>query len=303
MAVTATPITLTAVGTVQPGGTVEVSDSLKNPYGLPMEIREIRFALWCRDGVASRMVPATIGVSISRGSEALTNGVVPVPLFTKSERHGSGDWGSERITETPGGGELRWRLAHPLFVPPAAPLTFQLEHRGLGLNEDVEVRITLVGRTFAQNYRPQSDILPWVSFWAAEPLTLNPPNLFDVGISQSSESQLTNPFGTPLKLQRLTGRIYVYNADVGQTNDDDEFAASLMYRHSKLRIDHSDGYHVVPKFSIFGSVFDMQRFSWEMAGAELPPKSYLKVYLEMGNPQKLNSTAYHMLGAVGWREA
>src|SRR5262249_50776996 len=113
-----TPISLTASGTIKNGSIGGVNaDALYSPYGLPMEIHEIK---WLLSAPTNVVIGAGLGCSLELGDLKLTNGYVPINAFCRSvlmARRGGNfvdysmnNTNGEEITTTPSWANFVWRL-------------------------------------------------------------------------------------------------------------------------------------------------------------------------------------------------
>lgn len=313
-----TPISLTATGTVKAGSVAGVNaDALVSPYGLPMEIHEIK---WLIGGDTHVVIGAGLGCSFELGDLRITNGYVPINAFCKSILNISGfagdfvdvsmgDVNGEEIPLTDSWANFVWRLKHPIFVPAGACLLPKFQHRNLVL-DDMTIRVVYSGTTLPSNYRPKKLMLPWVTHWAGNGFT------YSAASTQTSlEADLVNPWPEPLCVQRLIGRVN-YSGNVSTTPPSERIPSlatatanglpEIIGKYITITMNHSSGVSVIQHPTKFESVFPASRRAWDI-DVEIPPGSYFTVNMtKIADATASGSTAalryQPIIGMVGYRE-
>jgi hypothetical protein len=320
-----TPISLTASGTLHAGSVAGVNaDALVSPYGLPMEIHEIK---WLLSAPTNTIIGAGVGCYFELGDYKITNGYVPINAFCRSillaqnvttagQVH-AGDFvdysmnssNGEEITTTPSYANFVWRLKTPIFVPAGAVLLPKFEHRNL-IPDDITVQVVYSGTVLPANYRPKKLTLPWVAYWAVDGVAYN------TASSQASlESDLANPYATPLNVQRFVGRIN-YSGNITSVPPSERFATALSLpgnglaemaaKYFTIRMTHSSGANIIQSPTKFESVFYSGTRAWDV-NVDIPAKSYFVVQLDkIADATASGATAalrfQPIVGMVGYRE-
>lgn len=297
-----TPLHLTASTTLasnSAGGVNAVS--LKNPLGTPMEILEIKWQLRCTNFALSG---GSVGCKLELGKIPLTNGFVPVWNFGRALNVDQGeiprDFNIALLIPGITGeryNEYTWKLPRPLYIPPGAVVMPTFQHRGY-INENVSVRISYSARSLPAGYKPKTINVPWVSSYVSK--------VFDkmgaADTDQSNETEVVNPFDEPINIQHFVGRIASYdrNAPTDLVIDDVDVGGRLL----TLRAMDSEGEAVIPKFSLFHSVFNLPTRSWNVVGT-VPPKMFYSFFLAKAAPAVLDADTFQtqaFMSMVGWRE-
>lgn len=312
-----TPVSLTASGTIKNGSFGGVNaDALYSPYGLPMEIHEIK---WLLRAPTNQIIGAGVGCSFELGSYKLTNGYVPISSFCRSilmtlqggnfVDYSMNSTSGEEIGTVPSFANFVWRLKTPLFVPAGAVLLPKFQHRNL-IPDDITAQITYSGTVLTPNYRPRKLVLPWVAYWAAAGVR------YDTASSQVSlESDLVNPWDEPLFVQRLTGRIN-YSGNISSVPPSERFAmglnttgnglAEMAGKYYTVRMTHSSGANIIQNQTKFESAFYGGTRAWDIE-VRIPPHSHFIVQLDkIADATASGSTAamrsQPIIGMVGYRE-
>lgn len=280
------PLALSAAVTLNSGSAQRAPVlALKNPTGEHCEIREIHVTL---SATGATLTGATVGMKLDLGNEALTNGYVPVWLFGR------------RVDATIDQDRFVWRLKYPLYVPAGGVLVPEFQHRSM-VKQAITARITYLGRVLPVGARPSKVHLPWVAYWAS-PVFLDA----EEGTASSSETELTNPHGTAIELERLAGRINRFYAQSNQhfAATDEAFNVSLRSSRGEMFVGRAslDGASNALPFS---QVFGYETNSWEQRGTIMEPGTFYTATLEKVLPIVTGdiNTVQGFIGMVSWRKA
>lgn len=312
-----TPISLTASGTIKNGSVGGVNaDALYSPYGLPMEIYEIK---WMLSAPTNQVLGAGMGCSLELGDLKLTNGYVPINAYCKmilsTLRGGDfvdysmGYTDGEEVQTTPSWANFVWRLRRPIFVPAGSVILPKFQHRNL-IPDDISVQVIYSGTTLPSSYRPKRLVLPWVAYWAGAGVAYS-----DASVQTSLESDLVNPWDEPLLVHRFVGRMN-YSGNITSVPPSERFAtaydgtgnglAEQAGNHFTLQMVHSSGANIIQSPTKFESVFYSGTRAWDV-NVEIAPKSYFVISLNKtadavasGNTAALRFQP--IVGMVGSRE-
>lgn len=312
-----TPISLTASGTIKNGSVGGVNaDALVSPYGLPMEIHEIK---WMLSAPTNVVIGAGMGCNLELGDFKITNGYVPINAFCRSilVTPFGGDFvdfsmstfNGEEIPTVPSFASFVWRLQRPIFVPAGSVLLPKFQHQNL-IPDDISIQITYSGVTLPATYRPKKLVLPWVAYWTADGVVYNA-----ASVQLSLENDLVNPWDEPLHVQRFVGRIN-YSGNISSVPPSERFTmglnatgnglAEMIGKYFTLQMTHSSGANIIQSPTKFESVFYSSRRAWDI-NVTIPPKSYFIVQMsKIADAIASGSTAalrfQPIIGMVGFRE-
>lgn len=298
--------------------------SLANPFGMPMEILEIRFRILPQPGENEAAAPVVTGlglaVKMDIGKVAVVDAYVPV-----------GDLGTSRdsydnqpaVYATPDAPTLvtpttyGWRLKYPLFVPAETVLSCVV--RSLGQNHyPVQVDVAYIGRTWdVRRPLPTKAKVPWVTSYESKSFeyVTGAPASQDV----SSDLDIVNPFGTQLEVARFGGRCAVLyneaNQNVATAATDVLLEDPTLYRDTlgTVRIRSSRGFDIVRTPTAFGGLFPFNWRAWDMAEKWfMAPREAYKVRLtSAANPDTVNTEfstsenqgqVQYSIGLTGYRD-
>jgi len=282
------PVTLVGGVTLNPGDSSEVNtDAFLNPTHFPLEVRELKWGLATPSAVytGSLFSGFTVDATLRLGPvgrdaagvdqfEALTAAPVPLTLLGRCV-----DPGLESVVQTQivGAGSVV-TLDEPLYIPPGQGLSARFGHRNLfaaPITATLAVSGKLVDKMPAKRAVPY-----WAPFLPPAYSQVGSGNTTDL-VRVSTERDLANLTGGPLRVRRITGRIGVYTASALYTllsdNGDGTFFAKLL-QITSMRA--SNGCVIVKDAMPFGAVFP----AWTLA-LESPfvmqPKSYINVALKL----------------------
>lgn len=319
------PVFLSASTTLQSGSSSGVNAvALRNPLELPMELHEVRIQLSGWGGLVRQWLGGVVAMKLDLGQYQLTNGFVPVGVLSRAQfinANSAGEsWTSGAViagydSETTN--DFTWRFARPLFVPAGAAVVPTFLHRGFavlpgpdGGVAPIKVRVGFSGNTLRAGTAPKRVCLPYAAAWTS--------GMYDYGTAwraASAETDLVNPNGEQLNIQRFCGRLIELDLE-SQT-----VAEAMRSVHDldwlgvggvEVKMADSLGRRTVHNFTPFRQVFSGQTRSWEAEGAYLEPRSYYMVQLRSRGypspppavePVADSETAYQALvSMVGWRE-
>lgn len=286
------PIVLTSEVTVDANSTRSPDLlKLKNPTGEHFAIREIRFSLRV-DAAGSFITGGAVLAKLELGTQAITNAHVPVWSFG---RHISRDVDAPSFVSLSGLGSpaaFRWKLGHPLYVPAGGGLACEFLHRGT-VKTPIIASVTYIGHTLAPGAVPGHIKLPWVAAYSTKTFTRP-----DADADASSAAALLNPFGTPVLLERFTGRLNFISLT---SNLNYAFEGN---RTILLKIRHSSGAPLVREFTPFRQVFGAYSHSWEQHDSMLEPgAAYLVDVNKLADPGESASRVMQAdIGMIGWRD-
>lgn len=290
------PIVLTSEVTVDANSTKSPDLlKLKNPTGEHFVIREIRFGLRLASGSDALTTGSAVAVKLDLGSQALTNAHVPVWNFGRYLSRDA-DAPSDPINTvfSPALNLFRWRLRHPLYIPAGAVLACEFQHRGQ-VPVPITVTVTYVGHSLESSTVPPRIRLPWAASYSSKVF-----ETFSAGTDSSSAAALINPFETPLRLERFTGRLNFSSPSSGLN------WAFVADDTLQIKIRHSSGVPLVREFTTFRQVFGAYSHSWEQRGCELESgASYIVTVNKLDDPDADPNDRRFIqadIGMVGWRE-
>lgn len=303
------PLHLTATCTINPGSSSGVNAvALQNPLGTPMEIHEIKWSALAlsnptqtsglKASLLSKVNGAALRCRLDLGKIEITNGFIPVCLFGKGE-HESMESVLMRVGSiTPADSysrlEFRWKLSHPLFIPAGGLLVPSFEHGGQ-ITAPIQVRIGYSARSLPMNYRPTKLILPWVASYISDSFDLSTAATFN-----SSELDLVNKWDSPLIVDRLSGRLSVFDNQFVAVFD----SAYMGLKALNVRLVDSAGNAIVRAVSPFSHVFHNTFKTWETKSV-LPAKGYYQAFFGSTAQSGIASARYlaqALVGLVGSRE-
>ncbi len=293
------------------------SSFLANPTRQAMFVDEIRFSIPTGAGLSGTgtsgvvVMPFT-GCRLSMGRLAITNGFVPLVLFGKSLN----------TTDVTNGGSaqsgfcMTWKLPKPLYVPPGEFISPRFQFilpitpaGGQAVPDPTpfQIEMSIVGRSLPVDCPvPRTIDMPWISFWQSKALncTVSASSTF-LTRDQSRETDLVNPFNTPLFLQRLVGRLPTVGANANGTFEAND--AGFCFIGSEfvtLRMVNSYGGVLVKDFTPFYDLFHLYDKAWTV-NTKMPPKTFLTTFLECNtttSTQTSTQNAIAMIGMIGYRK-
>lgn len=290
------PVFLTASGVFQSGGSSSLNQqALVNQTGLPIEVMELRFAILPTAG--DTLTGGAFSVQLTyMGEFAMTNSFCPVWSFARSYNM-IDEMG---LNATNGISHFRLKLARPLWVPPGGFLTADVQNKAQTPNNATLYMGVSCRALLDKEPRPKSVKVPYVSFYASK--------VFDAwgaaDTDASTETDLANPFGGPLKVQRFVHRMNIYDTTNSLNHEYDNGYADLGSNLFQVRMMSSNGEPLVPVFSTVNQVFSRMTRSWEVEH-EVMPGGYVLAYLNKLAPPNLSTGLYQAvdyISMIGYRE-
>lgn len=282
------PLVLYASCVVSPqsGGAPNVV-ALMNPHGMSMELMEVRWRIYPNNTDINQFLSLTgmgIATKMDMGDIPIVDAEVPLTSFGTSRDIADRPL-SDQVSPNPeiaptvvaNAFTYKWRLKHPLLVPPGCVVTPTYQH--LGQNQfPVTVQTLYICRTLPQNYVvPQSLYAPWVGSYNSvsfDNLTSQP-----AGRDFSSELDIVNPFMQPLALSRIAASCSgVFTANGLGYNV--EVSDYFRYQLGKLRIRSRSGDEVARTKTPFNGLFPMGWRAWDVPpGMQLRSGEFWKLNL------------------------
>lgn len=313
------PLILTASATLAPGAEVSPNlASLSNPYGLPMELLEVRFSVVANtyDGTQFRNITGLgIGIKADLGKITVIDTDVPMSCFG-SYRDTSDPNTASQLEVSPVGFTVNfqgvntytWRLKYPLYIPGGTTLNIGFHHLS---QEPVNAKIwvTYHCRVRAKGYKPAKLMVPWVCSYSSKPFNVIASEPADS--DESSELDLINPFGVPLEVTRLVGAYTSIVLGSGTTiNTASEIinpAQPRQYTYVTMRTSQGDDVVFTPTY--FEALWPGAWRAWDLPdGTLFEPNKWLKVKLTRPSidydPSTLNNQGVSLFAVslVGYRE-
>lgn len=287
------PLIVSASGTLSPGEGGVNSEALRNNFGVPFAIDEIRWSLNPKS-----FVGGAVGCRLVLGGEELTNGAVPVWAFGPGKH-------LDQEEESAQANVYRWRTSRPIVVMPGEVVEPTFSVHDVVTNTNVTLRVTYFGRLVPGLTRQW---LPFVTCYQSPFFDLT-----SASSAVSKEPDLRNKWGVDLEVERFVGRLAVFqksgsvfavehdqstNSGAGIVND---IGNVLM----NVRMFEGRGAAVVRTKTPFRAVFSAITRSWEVPHV-MPPGTYYTVYLDyLGTVGAVGAVSYAKvkadIGLVGWR--
>lgn len=302
--------------------------SLQNQTGEPWEIHEFKFYMRPQNSLAGRAAGGFIQAALALDSFPITDGFVPTWGVSPAnaldlERISPAwcTWQSASPVNLFGGskpalredGMYYWNLDHPLYVPPGSTIKTQFNHTGLN-SDPVSVGMTASGRVLPATAKPKKIRVPWVSAWQSQMYDVLPAG---AAVETSQETQLNNPFGVDLHVERFVGRInqviqYIFGTEQF-TNISDLFTGPFD-RMFRIRQFDATGNPIVPLAGSFRSIYGSRNRAWPVRHI-LSPGAYNRVELTklaatagtvinpgVSTQRVVQARAQAQVSLVGWRE-
>lgn len=326
------PLVLRATTVLPPFSTQSPNNkSLINPTGEPWEIHEIKFG--CRrrtigysesdaGGGYERPHGSQVDVDISWLGHPVTDGYVPIWLLaplTASEEHAAMQALTYVSANTGSGADrsqecfYRWKLDHPLYMPPGTGLNVSFRNNGL-VNTTINQSIMLSGRVLPRSAKPRLAKVPFVSAWKSEFYEF----LLGSGVETSDETTLFNTLDKPINVTRFCSRIaqrlqvkesggptQENYLDVYQSllNPNKLFAASMWMTTGDL---------ICRDSTMFNQLFGW-RTKWDVPHVLPPATGYIIMLTKSAEPENGGYRAFAtytyedvraqcQVSVVGWRE-
>lgn len=272
---------------------------LTYPFRKALWIEEIRFQIYKdQEGsvITRPQLGANIAMTMALGRHYIARYPVPIWLLgTVQDRTMEGVSLATDVTQDVS--QYRWRLPAPLYLEPGQTL-LPIFQRGIpaglpddGMTNAFTVWVTYAGRVASPNApRPKTIQVPFVS-----------PFITDTSATyqETTENDLANPFDKPLRVQRLTGRVYTQTA--GSSADEAQAltpTAAGLASVLTVMMEDSWGGKMVNNPTGPSDVWDILRGAWTV-DTMLPAKSQYRV-----RATNLNTAAFQYLhvGLIATRE-
>lgn len=282
--------------------------ALKNPYDLPMHIREIRFRIYPvlqagdSPSIFRLVTGQALGVKLDMGDIPIVDSQVPVSAFgtirdasdytaqtpiTSSTSHLPSAAQALRIFTDPAESRssapvsYTWRLRYPLYVPPKAVVTPMFTHLGQ-TPRPIHVDVIYVCNTLPKSYKPPSHVMiPWVGKFLSKAFD----NIENTGAAQqaSTELNLVNPFAVPLEVARLTGTLALnFNAASSTGALVEDWMEHRNYLGT-TKARSSKGDELARKPVPFSGHYPFVWRTWDIpAGWQLGAGDYYRMFLDVG---------------------
>lgn len=248
------------------------NEMLMNPLELPMELLEVRFRMFPIGDSSTDYASINgmgLGVKMDLGKAPIIDAGVPVSMLgTVRDTFENGDivLSPDSGTITPKPATYSWRLKYPLFVP--AGKTPSVVFTPMGQNVyPLNVDVAYICRTWDMTRpQPTKTKVPWVASYQSK--TFDYATAQAAGYDTSPTLDILNPFGAPLELQRISGR--VLNAQstataVGSfTNSIIEDVLTYRSVLSELRLRSSRGFDLIRTPAAFNGFFPMNWRAWDV---------------------------------------
>jgi hypothetical protein len=245
------PIVLSDSGSVPAGGIWSPdAEKMQNVYQQPVQIEEIRIMVQNNNvgaaAGASKNMLALIHMSLQAGRHALTRNFVPILTLNPREQATLETW-----TNTPNGlyAYWKWRLPAPMPLDVGTALIPQFKWitpsrsvlASANIDSPLTISVVLVGRSI--DAMPVTARVPYVAAYQAK-----------VGVLNSLDQDLYNPFETPFHIQRMVARVF------SSAGDTDIWIAELS--PNKLKMADQYGYAIVKNFTSWYNIFDPATCAW-----------------------------------------
>lgn len=310
------PIVLTAAATVAPSAGADATPnlaSLTNPYGLPMELLEVRFSVYTvgTDNSYIQTTGQCIGVKMDLGKIAVVDAGVPMSGFSNYRDGVDSNFTSGVViptsTNTMSVETYSWRLKYPLYIPGGSTLNVKFTNNAF-TPTTAQITVTYHCRMMPKGYKPRRLMVPWVCKYNSK--------AFNVVASEgatndvSTELDLVNPFGVPLEMSRLIGVFTGLTLGSGSAlNIASEVvnpAQPRMFTFVNMRT--SQGDELVFTNTPFEALFPSAWRAWDLPnGTTLEKGEWLK--LEVLRPaidytpvSNLTGRSFFSVSMVGYRE-
>lgn len=285
---TTMPILCGSTVLAQPGSpTPFENNQLSNPNGMPMELLEVRVRLTPQPTKADSFQSVTgmaVNIKMMLGQASVVDESSPVSMFSgvrdtfenSTQMYGNQDDATILVFPT----EYSWRLRNPLFIPAGSVLSATATPAGQS-PYPIKVDILYICRSWdVSKDLPKVVRVPWVATYQSKSFNYLPVALATSGEDVSPNLEIVNPFGVPLELTRLCGRVSFTQTQAanGALAPIGEEIADVRQRLARVRIRSSRGFDVIRTPTLFGSVFPLNNRAWEVPHKwNLSPQEYYSV--------------------------
>lgn len=248
--------------------------NLRNPLDVPMLVDEILFNV-ISTAAAGNINGSDIRLQLRFDSVELVKAYTPLWLLGAGRNFSAL---SNSSGPTILGGQLNsnifgMRLASELILYPGEFLQPIFYNAADISSVSVAVRVIVRGRAMPASAKRQS--LPWISYWSGGTHAPNA-NITE----ETTETNLNNPYGVPLQLDRMVGGIVCDGSGglgfYGPYGDPTTIDAALNY--CQIRIVDYAGRPILRDYTPIGHLCQLQDYSWRLRGT-MPPNSFWKAYI------------------------
>ena len=280
-------------------GSPSTPDAFNNKFKYPILVRDIVIDWdWT---IPTRAVAQTYGaplgdairIQVKYCNQPLTSGYIPVRLLGHiSDWRGStpGFTVSTAVSGSTLHSSFRWVFRRPLWLPPDAPLTIQIQHQNdFAVNVPAaaqDVDVTVRGTLDESGVIPQFVDVPYAAMFLGavqSTVVANTTGVAPVVTERSGQTDLFNPFDQTLMLERMKYEISVSShGNDGATNANfaptDEVSAQdqtsqlnngqaygLDRRYVVIKLSSSDGRNLIQNFTPIGGVLSTTQYRRGMA--------------------------------------
>lgn len=263
------PVLLSSACDVSPSNqnTPNMSE-LSYPYRKAVLVDEIRFDLTAVSDTSPNL-GSVLYAKFQLGQHYLMRDFVPVWLLGTTmvpteEQQNDGALATPQAVS-----HYRWRLPEPLYIEAGQVLRPQFSHIAHNTSIPagaITVQVSYAGRVVPpQDKRPRVIEVPYVAPFVTT---------FGNTYQQSNEFNLFNPFDTPLRVQRMTGRVLSDGAAPFILRS--YTPAPGVTTQAQIQIFDNYGGKVVNDLTGVGDVFDAARAAWTF-DTVMPPKAQYEV--------------------------
>ncbi len=264
------------------------SEQLSYPFRKAIIIEEIRWTIRTTVETATPLnIGALVYARMQFGQKYLMRDAVPIWLLGTIISGGVGEEESSPELDTATCySSYRWRLPEPLYLEAGEILRSTFSRGNDGYSPFI-VQVTYVGKTVAPSQpRPRIIAVPYAASFVT---TLGQT------YQQSNEKHLFNPFDTPLRVQRFTGRVLnVEGAGIAVSRM--ALTPSTAGGYVTLLINDSWGGKMVNNNTGPSDIFDFLRAAWTV-DTIMPPKGVYEI-----RAWNIAATAPVHVGMIGVRE-
>lgn len=292
-------------------GAAPNAGALTNPYGVPMEILEMRFSIYATEvtlGETGSVTGTAVGVKLDLGNLGLSNPGVTISTLggfrTESNSTFALAAGTSFLTTAR---VYTWRLKYPLYVPVGATVVPTFTNLGQ-VGSPVKVRVSYHCRSITNSWRPQKLIVPWVSTYNSTTFEVIQEGA-GAATDASTETGIFNQFDVPLEISKLVGRWGMLSKYGGASDKVFEFAnPDQALKYTTIEIRSSKGEEIIRDPTLFGLVFTPGSNTWDFKGNwQLDPHEWWKVQvthnaLDYTPDAALLGRVQFSMSLIGYRE-
>lgn len=315
------PIILTASLTLQPGATGSPNlGSLTNPYGLPMELLEVRFSVAPVSTSTSFNTVAGLGIGVKAdlGTIAVIDSDCPVSLLGTYRDAGNPSYATNNdgvsvwlptssSTQANAVNSYGWRLKYPLYMPGKATLNVNFHHLAT-VPVPIKIWVSYHCRMRPKGYKPARLMVPWVCNYSSKAFQVT--NNAAADSDSSSELDLVNPFSVPLEVVRLAGGYASVTLNPTAVNSSSEIInLAQTGQYTFVQMATAQGDEVVFSQTPFEALFPAAWRTWDLPdGITFSPGEWLKVALTRTaldydpSAATLQGTSNYAVTLTGYRE-